>query len=75
MNSSKKSYIDYYNSEEITEISEKCKRTLLELINYLRCIDASDFDDWDKSELQSDKNRVTRMIEELVLMSLRFKVR
>lgn len=65
MNSSKKSYIDYYASREIPRLSTKCIKSLSDLYTFLHDIDDSDFDDLDKSELQCDKNRVTQIIREL----------
>lgn len=65
MNSSKKSYIDYYASREIARLSAKCIKSLSDLYTFLHNIDDSDFDDLDKSELQCDKNKVTQMIKEL----------
>lgn len=58
-------YIDYYTSKEITEIAEKCKKALLDLNTFLHNIDNSNFDDWDKDELEKDKGKVAKMIQEL----------
>lgn len=65
MNSSKKSYIDYYTSEEIAEISKKCKKSLLELYSFLRNIDESTFDEFDKRELHGDRRKILEMIDEI----------
>lgn len=61
----KKSYIDYYTSKEITEISKKCKKSLLELYRFLRSIDESTFDEFDKRELHGDRRKILQMIDEI----------